>query len=392
MRHHHPALDKQPITESPTMERFVPAATIILVASKGICCSRRALLWNRQASIILDLILSVCVFVACGGKAPAQSHYESSTGFANHAMKLGDDALLKIEPKVIMSPSKSVFSGSAKAPPEMIGELTRHLKGWTNYYRLRHPRKTFHNVNRYVRRHLQRHSRWRSQGPRYVTGPSLIGRDAALSGGPGRYPWRLGIITTIFWIGERPRGNNPVPNVRSSWDKYWYHSYGGYDNPDPGSRRNFIPINFVPRQNPFYFALPYNDVEGGHTKYEASQVIPWFKQAFVRDGQTVLKDRWIVVHHGSKVCYAQWEDCGPFRTDDWRYVFGNERPRPNLNQGAGLDVSPAVRDYLGLGVKDACDWKFVEFREVPPGPWAMYGDNNTFVILRRQSNKQFAAK
>jgi hypothetical protein len=183
-----------------------------------------------------------------------------------------------------------------------------------------------------------------------------------------------------------------VPNVRSSWDKHWYYSYGGYDNPDHGSRRNFIPISFVPRQNPFYFALPYNDVEGGHTKYEASQVIPWFKQAFVRNGQTVLKDRWIAVHHGNKVCYAQWEDCGPFRTDDWRYVFGNERPRPNLNQGAGLDVSPGVRDYLGLGVKDACDWKFVEFREIPAGPWAMYGDNNTFVILRRQSNKQFAAK
>ena len=89
---------------------------------------------------------------------------------------------------------------------------------------------------------------------------------------------------------------------------------------------------------------------------------------------------------------AQWEDCGPFRTDHWQYVFGNERPRPNLNQGAGLDVSPAVRDYLGLGIKDPCDWKFVEFCEVPPGPWATYGDNNTFVIVRRQSNKQFAAK
>jgi hypothetical protein len=361
------------------MGSFVPNATIILVAFKGIGCSRRALLWNRQASIILDLLLSVCVFVACGGKAPAQSLYESSTGFANHAMKLGEDALLKIEPKVIMAPTKSVLSGGVKAPPEMIGELTR-------------PRMTFRKVNRYVRRRLQRHPRWRSQGPRYVTGPSLIGRDAALSGGPGRYSWRRGIITTIFWIGERPRGNNPVPNARSSWDKYWYYSYGGYDNPDPGSRRNFIPINFVPRQNPFYFALPYNDVKGGHTKYEASQVIPWFKQAFVRDGQTVLKDRWIAVHHGNKVCYAQWEDCGPFLTDHWRYVFGNERPRPNLNQGAGLDVSPAVRDYLGLGTKDPCDWKFAEFREVPPGPWAMYGDNNTFVILRRQNNKRFAAK
>jgi hypothetical protein len=38
---------------------------------------------------------------------------------------------------------------------------------------------------------------------------------------------------------------------------------------------------------------------------------------------------------------------------------------------------------------DVCDWKFVEFREVPPGPWAMYGDNNLFVILRRQSNERF---
>ena len=73
-------------------------------------------------------------------------------------------------------------------------------------------------------------------------------------------------------------------------------------------------------------------------------------------------------------------------------VFGDECPRPNLNQGAGLGVSPAVRDYLGLGIKDPCDWKFVEFREVPPGPWATYGDNNTFVIVRRQRNKQFAAK
>ena len=382
------------------MGSFVPNAIIIL-AFKGNPCSRQALLWNRQASIILDLVLSVCVFAACGGKASAHSDYESSTGFANYARKLGEDPPLKVEPKVIMSPTKSVFSGgakalrrkldklpdmisarySAKALPEMIGELSRHLKGWANYYRLGH-----------VRRRVHGHLRRRSHGPRYVTGPSLMSRGAALNGGPGRYPWRRGIITTIFWIGERPRGNNPVPNVRSSWDKYWYYSYGGYDNPDPGSRRNFIPINFVPRQNPFYAALPYNDVEGGHTKYEASQVIPWFRQAFVRDGQTVLKDRWIAVHHGNKVCYAQWEDCGPFRTDHWRYVFGNERPRPNLNQGAGLDVSPAVRDYLGLGTKDGCDWKFVEFREVPPGPWAMYGDNNTFVILRRQSNERFAAK
>ena len=232
-------------------------------------------------------------------------------------MKLRENALLKVEPKVIMSPTKTVFQGD---------------------------------------------------GPRYETGPSLMGRSNAVFSGPGRYGWKRNIVTTIFWIGERPSGNNPVPNDRSSWDKYWSSSYGGYDNPDPAGRRNYIPVNFVPRQNPFYVALPYNDVEGGRTKPEAAQVIPWFKQAFVRDGQTVLKGRWIAIRHGARVCYCQWEDCGPFRTDHWQYVFGNERPRPNLNHGAGLDVSPAVRDYLGLGSKDVCDWRFVEFREVPQGP------------------------
>jgi Group II intron, maturase-specific domain len=342
--------------------------------------------WSKislsSASIILDLVLSVGIFAGYSGKACAQAHDPSSTGFADYAMKLGEDRPLKL------GDTTSALS-SAKTRPEMIGGLNGHLEVWANYYQHGHSRATSHKVKHSAQHHPQRHSRSRSQSPRYVTGSPVISRNA-LSGGPGRYRWRPGIITTIFWIGESPRGHNPVPNFRSSWDRYWYYSYGGFDNPDTASRRNFIPIKFVPRQNPFYFALPYNDVERGHTKHEASRVIPWFKQAFVRNGQTVLKDRWIAVRHGNKVCYAQWEDCGPFRTDDWRYVFGDERPRPNLNQGAGLDVSPAVRDYLGLGVKDACDWKFVEFREVPPGPWAIYGDNNTFVILRRHSNEQFA--
>lgn len=283
---------------------------------------------------------SVLALMCSAGVAVAQSQYESSTDFAKYAMKLRENALLKIEPKVT-SPTKATFTGS---------------------------------------------------GPRYETGPSLMGRTGGLSFGSGRYPWKLSIVTTIFWIGERAGGNNPVPNYRSSWDAAWASSYGGYDNPDPATRRNFVPVNFVPRQNPFYVALPYNDVEGGHTKSEAAQVIPWFKSAFVRDGQTVLKSRWVAIRHGNRICFAQWEDCGPFRTDHWQYVFGNERPRPNLNQGAGLDVSPGVRDYLGLGNKDLCDWKFVEFREVPPGPWALYGDNNTFVIVRRQSNERFARR
>src|SRR6516225_4229154 len=72
-------------------------ATVTLVAFKGIGCSRRdALLWNRQASIILDLVLSVCIFAACVGKASAESHDVSSTGFAEYAMNLSEDPLLKL--------------------------------------------------------------------------------------------------------------------------------------------------------------------------------------------------------------------------------------------------------------------------------------------------------
>ena len=309
-------------------------------------------------------ILSLVFMAWCAGPAAfGQTASGKRAGSTNYTRRLREDPLLRVEPKVIFSPTKTVYGG---------------------------------------------------EGPRYATGPSLLGRSvysggpsltgrsaaangpslasrSVLSTGPGRYPWKLNIVTTIFWTGERSTANNPVPNSRSSWDRRWAANFGGYDNPNPAARRDFIPIAFMPRQNPFYVALPYNDVEGSRTKPEAYSMIPWFRSAFVRSGQTVLKDRWVAIRHGGRVCYAQWEDCGPFRTDHWQYVFGNERPRPNLNQGAGLDVSPAVRDYLGLANKDVCDWKFAEYREVPSGgPWARYGENNTFVILRQRGADRFA--
>ena len=198
-----------------------------------------------------------------------------------------------------------------------------------------------------------------------------------------RYPWKPNIVTTVFWVGEPAGGNNFTANRSSSWDANWSHNYGGYDNPNPEARRNYTPVNFTPRQNPFYVALPYNDVSHGMTKPEARLVIPWFREAFRREGESVCHDRWVAVRSRSgRIVYAQWSDCGPFRTDHWQYVFGMERPRPNLNQGAGLDVSPAVRDYLGLQSTDMTDWKFVDLREVPNGPWMTYGDNNPFAQRR----------
>src|SRR6059058_3715830 len=69
-----------------------------------------------------------------------------------------------------------------------------------------------------------------------------------------RYPWKKNIVTTVFWIGEKPSANNPVPNRVSSWDKNWSRSYGGFDDPNPAHRSNYIPVKFTPRQNPFYCA------------------------------------------------------------------------------------------------------------------------------------------
>jgi hypothetical protein len=201
-------------------------------------------------------------------------------------------------------------------------------------------------------------------------------------------PWKQNIVTTVFWVGEPAGPNNPVSNDKSSWDLNWTANYGGFDPPETSNRRNYIPVAFIPRQNPFYVALPYNDVAHGQFKPEAPLIIPWFKQAYTSPGQSVCKDRWVAIRKGSRICYAQWEDCGPFRTDHFQYVFGKERPTPNANDGAGLDVSPAVRDYLGLQPKDVTDWQFVGMRDVPQGPWGSYGDNNPLATAHGQVEVQ----
>jgi len=192
------------------------------------------------------------------------------------------------------------------------------------------------------------------------------------------YPWKTGIVTTIFWVGSGEEGNRGQKTT--AWDHDWFRSFGGFDDPLPAHRAAFIPTAFVPRQNPFYIALPYNDIADEKLKPEAEKVIPWFKEAFIKDGQSVCQNRWIEIRNAAgKACYAQWTDCGPFRTDHWQYVFGDEKPTPNTHQGAGLNVSPAVRDFLGLAPTDVTDWRFVDFRKVPRGPWSLYGENNPFL-------------
>src|SRR6266540_693079 len=158
---------------------------------------------------------------------------------------------------------------------------------------------------------------------------------------PGqRFPWKKEIVTTVFWIGEKPTANNPVPNRVSSWDKDWTKNYGGVDDPNPANRNNYIPVKFTPRQNPFYCALPYNDKAREGHRLEAPRVVPWFNEAYQGPAVSTCKGRWI-----------------------------------------------AIRDYLGLQPTDVTDWRFVGFSEVPRGPWSTHGENNTFVINDRAKGK-----
>jgi hypothetical protein len=138
-------------------------------------------------------LLAFCLIVGIASSAKADdqstSPYATAADFAKYAMKLREQALLKVEPQVFI--------------PTSSRPITQ------------------------------------------------------------RFPWKTNIVTTVFWIGEQAGGNNPVPNYRSSWDANWTGNYGGFDNPDASSRRNYVPVAFIPHQNPFYCALPYNDVTHG---------------------------------------------------------------------------------------------------------------------------------
>lgn len=208
----------------------------------------------------------------------------------------------------------------------------------------------------------------------------------------GAYPWHFDITATYFYIGELPTLNNPTPNTASSWDSAWDDNYGGYDDPNPENRcpRTYCPKGFTPRLNPFYVALPYNDIQKGGPKPEASRVIPWYRRDKGGKYESVCRGMWVQIYYNGKYCFAQWEDCGPFVTDDWQYVFGGARPKNEKNKAAGIDISPAVRDYLGIpGGMAKVHWRFVDFHLVPGGPWAKIGKDNPFVnpTLRKAIQK-----
>jgi len=172
------------------------------------------------------------------------------------------------------------------------------------------------------------------------------------------------IISTVFWVGEAPDASNAyITNTMSAWDETWQSRFGGVD--DPLNRSGYRTASFVPKENSFYFALPYNDYdESGRRKPTA--------KACANAGPATgswCKNSWIKITKGAKVAYAQWQDVGPMLEDDYDYVFGTAAPKNTWDSKAGLDVSPATRDFLGLQDVDRVSWNFVSASSVPAGPW-----------------------
>lgn len=177
------------------------------------------------------------------------------------------------------------------------------------------------------------------------------------------YPVHKDTAATVFWAGEAAGVDNGfITNVESAWMDDWVKAFGGID--DPLSRSGFLPKNFIPKENPFYFALPFSDYGSNGPKSDLSMV-PWSNGKLL-DGQSILKNHWIAVEHNGKTAYAQWEDVGPYFENDSAYVFGTASPK---YKGSGLDISPATADYLGFHDTGKVNWRFVDDSQVPDGAW-----------------------
>lgn len=181
---------------------------------------------------------------------------------------------------------------------------------------------------------------------------------------PPRSGWKRA-IATVFWVGEAASEENGfIHNRSSAWDASWLEHYGGVD--DPLERCGNEPCDFVAKENPFYVALPYNDLDETGRPKESAARIPWYEKS----QKSILKNRWVEVRFQGKECFGQWEDVGPFNEDDIEYVFGDANTPLNTDgEKAGIDLSPAMSDCLGIDGSEEVQWRHVAGENVPAGPW-----------------------
>lgn len=191
------------------------------------------------------------------------------------------------------------------------------------------------------------------------------------------------IIATFFYGGEASSAdNNWQTNTATAWCDDWSHCFGGSDTPFSRQHNGDWPSGFKPRENPFYVALPCSDfgntgLRSDYVKF--AQTNQQFKalthDAPLSEESSLLKNLWVKITAGSHTVYAQWEDSGPFAQasdNDCAYVFGgsNAKPDNQFGERAGIDVSPAVKNRLGMDGSATVSWQFVLPDQVPSGPWS----------------------
>ena len=99
-------------------------------------------------------------------------------------------------------------------------------------------------------------------------------------------------ITTIFWVGEGATEENGYIHNRSSyWDDNWMKHFGGVDS--PLNRKGWLPAAFTPKQNPFYVALPFAEVDGDGNLKEIAKKIPGFGQ----NAGPLTRNRWVEIRY-----------------------------------------------------------------------------------------------
>jgi len=223
-----------------------------------------------------------------------------------------------------------------------------------------------------------------------------------ISGSDSRYPWHTNIVATTFWVGEIfdpdvPDGSQTI----STYDDRWLEHYGGCDGvtidnscetevrtPD----NNYFPTQIIPKENPFYLDIPYDDIHDPIGFSMREKVIPWSTDEPYRLFQgdstfSYMKNRWVEIYNPltNKTCFGQIEDAGPSSGNEYHdaeYVFGSKdsRPKNMLFNNAGMDVSPALNACLGFtslnGNDDRINWRFVEYNDVPGGAWKILVTNS----------------
>jgi len=192
------------------------------------------------------------------------------------------------------------------------------------------------------------------------------------------YPVHPQVTASVFRVGVLVPGlGDDGQSIRSGWDRNWAVHFGGCDGygsvgaacrSDLAGRTapDWFPIALVPKENPYYVGLPYNDLADPARR----PAIPWARDPGYREhlpdaSFSLIKNRWVQVTGHTGSCYAQVEDTGPGPSDA-AYVLAGARPvhTPAIN------LSPALARCVG--VTDAApgtriDWAFVD--RPPAGPW-----------------------